>query len=66
MRQEGLTNEVQGLRQKLDEQEAYKKKFKACDQLNSQLKMQVSILKKELDSVTTELYITDMKLQCKK
>lgn len=28
MRQEGLTNEVQDLRQKLDEQEAYKKKFK--------------------------------------
>lgn len=28
MRQEGLTNEVQNLRQNLDEQESYKKKFK--------------------------------------
>lgn len=28
MRQEGLTNEVQDLRTKLDEQEAYKKKFR--------------------------------------
>ena len=28
MRQEGLTNEVQNLRQQLDEQESYKKKFK--------------------------------------
>lgn len=28
MRQEGLTNEVQNLRQNLDEQESYQKKFK--------------------------------------
>ncbi len=28
MRQEGLTNEVTNLRQQLDEQEGYKKKFK--------------------------------------